>query len=168
MGSHLRSLQPMRYVAIDLGDKRTGLAVGDSVTGLVSPLEVLEVPLAGDGGGSLLKAISNAIVEQMGPAGRGRGGLVIGLPLNMDGTEGPAAKRIREFGVRLAEATGRAVAYQDERLTSADADWATSQSGLTRGQKKARRDALAASAILRDFLAALTPRPGNEPGPKES
>ena len=125
--------------------------MGDTVTGLVSPLDVLEVPVARNAGGDLLAAIGKAV------AGQGPMALVIGLPYNMDGTEGPRAKSVREFADRIAKATGLPVRFQDERLTSADADWTMAQSGLTHGQKKARRDALAAAAILRDYLQPLSP-----------
>jgi putative Holliday junction resolvase len=80
-------------------------------------------------------------------------GIVIGLPLNMDdASEGPQAKKVRVFGERVASMTGLEVRYQDERLTSVQADWKMSQSGLTHKQKKSRRDALAAAAVLEEFL----------------
>lgn len=139
----------MRYLCIDLGDKRTGIAVGDDVTRLATPVEVLEVPVATNGGEALLAAISKAIDEQIGP---GAGELVFGLPLNMDDTEGPRAKIVRAFAARVGERTKRVVHFHDERLSSASADWTMSRSGLTHQQKKQRRDALAAAAILRDFL----------------
>lgn len=144
----------MRYLAIDLGDKRTGLAVGDSVTRLVSPCEVVETPIANAGGAELLTALRRAAVEHLGEAvpNRNAGELVVGLPINMDGTEGQRAKLVRAFAARIAETTGRAVHFQDERLSSADADWSMARSGMTHKQKKQRRDALAAAAILRDFL----------------
>lgn len=141
----------MRYLCIDLGDKRTGLAVGDAVTGLASPAGVLEVPVGANAGAELQRAIVKAI-HQHGP-----GALVLGLPLNMDDTEGPRAKLVRAWGVRIGTLTGLKVHYQDERLTSADADWQMARSGLTRGQKKAKRDALAAATILRDFLSTIPP-----------
>jgi len=145
----------MRYLAIDLGDKRTGLAVGDSITGVAVPLDVLEVPASERAGVALLDALAAAITNQLGTS---PGELVLGLPLNMDGTDSPRAKLARDFAVRLAERTGRVVHLHDERLSSAAADWTMSQSGLTHAQKKARRDALAAAAVLTDFLKTL-PRP---------
>ena len=148
----------MRYLAIDLGDRRTGLAVGDSVTGLASPLAVLEVPVADAGGAALLDAIARAVEEQIGA---GQGEFVVGLPINMDGTEGSRAKLVREFAARIGERCGRAVHFQDERLTSSEADWSMARSGMTRKQKKQRRDALAAAAILRDFLNGLRAPPGD-------
>lgn len=146
----------MRYLAIDLGDKRTGLALGDRETGLVSPLEVVECPIGADGGKLLLDRLAAAIQTHLGAAIASRADtLVIGLPLNMDGSEGPQAKKARTFGELLAQRTGRIVIYHDERLTSVEADWSMSRSGMTRGQKKQKRDALAAAAILRDYFGAL-------------
>ena len=148
-----------RYIAFDLGNKRTGIATGDSVTGLAGPVGVIEVPLEDRGGAALLEAIALAVEDALGVRNAFRGGgdgeVVVGLPVNMDGTEGPRATAVRAFAGRIAERTGRVVHLHDERLTTADADWALARSGLTHKQKKERRDALAAAAILRDFLAGL-------------
>lgn len=145
----------MRYIAIDLGDARTGLAMGDAVTRIVSPLDVIECPRQQCGGDALLDLLERALDQAVSRHARCE--LVLGLPLNMDGTEGPRSKLVRQFAVKLAERTGRTVHFQDERLTSSEADWSMAQSGMTHGQKKQRRDALAAAAILRDFLNNLTP-----------
>ncbi|MDX2118728.1 MAG: Holliday junction resolvase RuvX [Planctomycetota bacterium] len=175
----------MRYVAIDLGDKRTGLAVGDAMTRLATPLEVLEVPIDRNGGDALLDAIERAVVAQLGrtsgaadgagvaggatpDAAAARGGfgggsftrgsageLVVGLPMNMDGSEGQRAKLVRAFAARIGARTGRVIHFFDERLTSADADWAMARTGMTHKQKKERRDAIAAAVILRGFLDSL-------------
>jgi putative holliday junction resolvase len=142
----------MRYLAVDLGDARTGLAVGDDLTRIVSPLDVVECPTALCGGEALLDLIVKALDRVASP--RAACEIVVGLPMNMDGTEGPRAKIVRAFADRLAARTGRRVHLQDERLTSSDADWSMARSGLTRKEKKQRRDALAAAAILRDFLGA--------------
>jgi putative Holliday junction resolvase len=151
----------MRYMALDLGDKRTGVAVGDSITGLATPVEVLQVPVSERGGAALLEAIGRAVEEHIGRGGQ----LVVGLPLNMDGTEGARAKAVRALAERIGAATGCAVHFQDERLTSASAEWSLARSGLTHRQKKERRDAVAAAAILSDFLAARSRQPGSaEPG----
>lgn len=141
--------QTTRYLAVDLGDKRTGLAVGESGLGVVTPIEVIEIPAARRE--DLLAAIARAALAHKPDA------LVIGIPLNMDGTSGPAAVKAREFGSALAAALSLPVHEQDERLTSADADWAMAGSGLTHKKKKARRDALAAAAILRDYLSRTEP-----------
>lgn len=157
----------MRYVAVDLGDRRTGIAVGDRVTGIVSPVRVIEIPADRGGGADLLEAVAREVAEHLGPPGMvgagwsAAGEVVLGLPVHMDGTEGPRAKMVRAWGERLAGRCGVVVRLQDERLSSAEAEWELAGSGLTRGQKKRRRDALAAAAILRDYLAGLAPAEGD-------
>lgn len=137
----------MRYLAIDLGEKRTGVAVGDDVTGLATPVDVVVTASEAERLAQLLK-----LIDEHGPAA-----LVLGLPLNMDGSEGPAAKRARAFADLLAKRSGLPVHAVDERLSSEAANHQMAQSGLTHKQKKARRDALAAAVILRDFLASRGP-----------
>jgi putative Holliday junction resolvase len=133
----------MRFLAVDLGAKRTGLAFGDDETRIATPLEVLEIPP----GPRLLEAIA-AVARTERPDA-----IVVGLPLNMDGSEGPAAAAARAFGASLAAASGTAVRFHDERLTSraAEGDLA----GLyTRKGRKRRLDAVAAARILQGYLAA--------------
>ncbi len=144
----------VRFLAIDLGDKRTGIAVGDAITGLALPVDVLEVPVTANAGKDLLTAIG-AMVKDHGPSA-----LVVGLPLNMDGTEGQRAKLVRDWAARIGAATGLPIHLQDERLTSSQADWLMARSGMTHGQKKAKRDAIAAAAILNDFLKSRSGEPG--------
>ena len=133
----------MRYLAVDLGAKRTGLAAGDDVVGLVQPVEVVQVPR----GPALLDALARA-VDRHGPDA-----LVVGLPLNMDGTEGGATADVRTFGAALAERVKLPVHYHDERLSSFEADQRMARSGRTHREKKELRDALAACAILESWLA---------------
>ena len=142
----------VRYLAIDLGDKRTGLALGDSQTRLALPAEVLEVPLAQAGGETLLAAIVAAIDRLVGASAACE--LVVGVPL-IEGEETPRSKLVRAFAGRLASRAGRKVHFQDEALTSTAADWSMARSGLTHKQKKERRDALAAAEFLGDFLTQL-------------
>lgn len=134
----------MRYLAIDLGHKRTGLAVGDDVLRIASPVAVIE---SADEA-TRVAAIERAIAEH------GPGALVLGLPLNADGSEGPAAKAARAWAGQLQQRTGLPVHLADERHSSDDADAQMARTGLTRGQKKSRRDALAAAVILQQFLDA--------------
>lgn len=146
----------MRYLCIDLGDKRTGLAISDSITRIVSPLDVLEVPIADRNGDALLEALLAAILTNFSPAAPLE--IIFGLPLNMtDASEGPRAKLVRSFAARLESrlTPRREVRFHDERLSSVAADWQMAQSGLTHKQKKTRRDALAAAAILTDYLTTL-------------
>lgn len=134
----------MNYLAIDLGDKRTGIAVGDDELKLVHPITVLEIPI----GDLLLDAIVKLVEEH------GANELVLGLPVNMDGSVGQRAKLTKTFGITLQELTTLHVHYQDERLTSAAAEERLHQSGKTYQQKKNIRDAIAAAEILTDFLQA--------------
>lgn len=144
----------MRFLSIDLGDKRTGLAVGDDLTGVVTPLHTLQVPITERAGDALLDALTRAIDEQFSP--HSAAALVVGLPYNMDGTEGPRAALVRDFAARLAARLNppRDLHFHDERLTTAEADWQMSRSGRTRAEKKNLRDSLAAAALLRDFLSS--------------
>ena len=94
---------------------------------------------------------------------------MVGWPLNMDGTEGPQGRLAREMAADLARRTGLDVRLFDERLTSFAADKALAGT-YTRKQKKARQDAVAAAALLGDFLAAdgpaVAPRPADAQPPK--
>ena len=164
----------MRFVAIDLGDMRTGVAVGDLVTGIAAPVTVIECPIDRAGGNDLLRELVREIDDLIGrppsppspPSSSPRAALVVGLPLNMDSTEGPRAKLTRAWAKRLADATGWGVEFVDERLSSRAADAKLARSGLTYKQKKERRDAIAAAGILQAFLdqrrAASTP-PNSDP-----
>lgn len=136
---------PMRYLAIDLGDVRTGLAVGSDSLKIASPAGMVE----GKTDAMRIAGIKKAINEHWPDA------LVIGLPLNMDDSEGPRVTLVRAFAKELEKQVDLPVHLVDERLTSAAADEAMSQTGFTRGQKKARRDALAAAAILRNFFESM-------------
>ncbi|MEM1212888.1 MAG: Holliday junction resolvase RuvX [Planctomycetota bacterium] len=141
----------MRYLSIDLGQRRTGLALGDDITGLATPWRVIETGSERERWTRLCRAI-----EEESP-----GVVVVGLPLNMDGSEGPAAAASRALADRLKCEQGQRVELQDERLTSAHANDLMARTGLTHKQKKARRDALAAAAILQRFLDSLRPEGGS-------
>ena len=132
----------MQYLAIDPGDKRTGLAVGDDRTGIVSPAGVIETSKPAQ----RLLMIERAITEHRPDE------LVLGLALNMDASEGPGAKKARQLAQQITERTGLPIHLVDERLTSELADQWMSGSSLTHKAKKKRRDALAAMAILKRFL----------------
>ncbi len=145
----------MRYLCIDLGDKRTGLAVGDDVTNLTTPVGVLEVGRTANQGRQLIDAIAGAIDEHLGPGDE----LVLGLPLHMDGKESQRSTIVRAFAGALEARTARKVHLHDERLSSVQANWDMAQTGMTRKQKKHKRDALAAAAILDDFLRSRARSP---------
>lgn len=125
---------------MDYGRKRTGLAVCDEGETMASPLAVVE------GTTGLIERIKQTIAREK------VGAIVLGLPLNMDGTEGPQAAEVRTFGGLLHQRLGVAVEFFDERLSSFDAEGKLGEMDLTRGKKKKRLDAIAAAAFLQAFL----------------
>ena len=129
----------VRYLALDLGTKRTGIAVGDDETGSAMPVAVIETPDEA----ALLAAIDNQIQEH------GPDAIVVGLPLNMDGTEGTPAEAARALAERIAAHTTLPVHVQDERLTSDAARRRMAETGPVRGR---RDDAIAAAIILEEYL----------------
>ena len=132
----------MRILAVDLGDVRTGLAAGEDLTGTVQPLEVI---VERDPERRFEKIVS--ATDAFGPDL-----VLIGLPINMDDTEGPRAVAARAFGARVADRTGLRVEFHDERLSSFEADEKLKGSGLTHKGKKKIQDAIAAANILEDWL----------------
>ena len=134
----------MRYLAIDNGRKRMGLAICDRDEMIVSPLCQLDViPGRVDQLIDQLKQIveENEIDE-----------VVLGLPIHMDDSESEQSMRARAFGKALTQRIGIELHLQDERLSSVAADEMLAESGLTNKKRKARRDMLAACDILRSFL----------------
>jgi putative Holliday junction resolvase len=129
----------MRYLAIDYGLKRTGLAICDQGESIASPLKVVTESKR------LVEAIINIADEEEAEA------VVIGLAFNMDDSEGPQAKLVRQFAETLGDQTSLPIHFQDERLSSFDAEGKLA--GLyTRKKKKGRLDAVAAASILQSFL----------------
>ena len=130
----------MKYLAIDYGAKRIGLAMCDPDEIIVSPYAVVEndsrVP------DRILEIVHKQQIQA----------LVIGLPLNMDGTEGPQAALVKDFAAELTDRTDVPVHLQDERLTSFGAYHKLTPAELTRKRKKQRLDAVAAAEILKMFL----------------
>jgi putative Holliday junction resolvase len=131
-------------MAIDYGDARTGLAVSD-------PAGII----AGDSF-TIHERNANALARRIAEAARERGvtRLVVGLPLNMNGTEGPRAGKSRALAGRL-EAAGFEVALWDERLTTASAHHILNQTNTRGAKRKAAVDALAAALILEGYLRSL-------------
>ena len=80
--------------------------------------------------------------------------IVIGLPLALDGREGPSAQAAREFGALVEEATGATVRYHDERFTSVTAEHALISGGVKRKKRKQKRDQVAAAVMLQGYLDA--------------
>ncbi len=136
----------MRYLAIDYGNKRTGLAICDEAETIASPLAVIQ------GQKGLIQKIS-AIIENENVEA-----VVLGLPLNMDGSEGPQAELALKFGKQLQNHLKIPVLLHDERLSSFGAEEKLTSAQYTRKKKKKRLDAIAAAEILESFLQQNTPR----------
>jgi len=130
----------MRYLAIDYGAKRTGLAICDPAETVASPLAVIE------GQKDLLKRIADVVKAENVEA------VVLGLPLNMDDTAGSQAKLVFGFAEQLEKVLNVPVHFQDERLSTFDADEKLSAAEFSRKKKKKRLDAIAAAEILEAFL----------------
>jgi len=137
-----------RYLGIDYGTKRIGLAVGDPPSAPPAPLTTLASRgnVEDDARAVLGVAVQYDIAE-----------FVVGLPLNMDDSEGPQATLTRRFGDALARAAGLPVHYVDERLSSFAAEELLRPAELTRAKKKARADRVAAQVILQTFLDSRPP-----------
>jgi len=138
------------FIGIDYGSKRIGLAVGAEQAGLATPLTTLEVRAE-------LAEQVQAVIARTGDYDVDA--FVVGLPLNMDDTEGPQAQLVRSFGSALAQATGLPVHYWDERLSSVAAEELLQGADLTHAKKKRRRDRIAAQVILQEFLDSRSDRP---------
>jgi putative Holliday junction resolvase len=129
-------------IAFDHGHRRIGVAISDEGRRLATPMKTIEER---DPARALAAAMELIRTEEPTL-------IVVGLPLNMDGTEGPAAKAARDFATALSRRTDVPAEMWDERLSSFEADVLMSGTGLTRKKKKKRRDAIAAQRILTGFL----------------
>ncbi len=132
----------MIIMSVDLGKARTGIAVCDKTEFLASPYQVIHETYIE----KLLDKVSQCAAETKAEL------LVVGLPKNMDGTEGESAENARAFAQRLKEKTGLPVEMRDERGTTITAHNYLNTTD-TRGKKrKAVVDAVAATIILQDYL----------------
>ena len=130
----------MRILAIDYGKKRTGLAICDQAEKIASPLAVLQARA-----GLIRKILGYIENEDVGA-------VVVGLPLNMNGSEGTQVKQVRQFANELKKHIDLPLCFQDERLSSFEAGEKLSKTSLTRKKKRKRLDAIAAAGILQSFL----------------
>lgn len=132
----------MVILSVDYGDARTGIAACDALQMLASPVTVIHQPEKEP----LADEICRIAAEKKAQK------LVLGLPKNMDGSEGFRAQACREFAALLSEKSGLPVDFQDERLTTVSAHNALNLTN-TRGKKrKAVVDAVSAVIILEDYL----------------
>ena len=132
----------MRIMAIDYGDRRIGLAVSDERAILVGDAWTMNE-------WKPERAVKRIAEEA---AARNVGRLVLGLPKNMDGTEGPRAALSRELAAQLREATGLEVVLWDERRSSVEAHAILHANGRTEKDPRKTVDAVAASLMLEGYL----------------
>ena len=133
----------MRIMGVDYGDARTGIAVSDLLCSIVGKTTVIH---SRNPEKTLLEI--KKLVEE-----NGVGEIVIGLPKNMDGSEGPRAELCRSFAEQIKEATGLPVHFWDERRTTVEAHNILSAHNYHGKKRKDTVDAVAASLILEGYLA---------------
>lgn len=133
-----------RILGIDFGKKRIGVALSDPTGTLSSPLDVI------DNQGLEASALKLTELARSREAGE----FVVGLPLNMNASEGPSARAARRLAHKLEEISSLSVHLWDERLTSAAAERAMLQGNLSRSKRVKRIDKIAAQMILQSFLDA--------------
>lgn len=135
-----------RLLGLDVGTKTIGLAVSDSNCKVAVAIDTIRRTKFTTDIKQLKKIIEN----------RSIGGLVIGLPISMDGTEGPACQSIRQFGTNLINEIKIGIAFWDERLsTSAVQRFLTSEADVTRKRRAQIIDKLAATYILQGAIDSL-------------
>ena len=132
----------MILLGVDLGKARTGLALCDEGEILASPLVVIT------------EHNRDKLVEKIGQAARESQAkkLIVGLPKNMDGSEGESAQNAREIGALLEESTGLPVEFFDERGTTITAHGYLNETNVRGKKRKAVVDAVAAVVILQGYL----------------
>lgn len=149
---NLTDLRPLlgrdhRLLGLDWGSKRIGLALSDVRRMVASPFGTLP----------RVKLARNAVEIAAIARAQGAGGLVVGLPLQMDGSFGPAAQRVRDWTRDLSELVELPAALWDERLSSAAANrMLVEEADLTRRRRAAVVDRTSAALILQGALDALS------------
>ncbi|NCA92546.1 Holliday junction resolvase RuvX [bacterium] len=133
----------MRKIALDVGDVRIGIATSDPMGIIASGYETYTK--TNNEEKDFIYFSELAKQKQCDT-------FVIGLPINMDGTEGPRAIMVREFGEKLKKYTEIKVVFQDERLSTVSAEKALIEGGMRREQRKKVIDKVAASIILQSYL----------------
>lgn len=132
-------------MGLDPGTKTIGVAVSDPLRQVASPLETIRRTKFSKDAARLVEIAANRSIC----------GLVIGLPLNMDGSAGPRVQSVRAFARNLAEQLTLPVLFQDERLSSVAAERAMLEADMTRAKRAKAIDSIAASYILQGALDRL-------------
>lgn len=130
-----------RALGLDPGKRRIGVAVSDPSRTIASPLRFIDTKVA-----DVEQLLRDICAEYEVTV------VVVGLPLNLDGSEGASAKAARDLAEVVHEATGLEVQLQDERFTSVTAEAALIEGGVTRKSRKEKRDQVAAAVMLQSFL----------------
>ena len=134
-----------RLLGVDLGSKTIGLAVSDPNLRVASPITTLRrVKMAVN-----VREIADVMND------RDIGGLVIGLPLNMDGSEGPRAQATRDWSVDIAERLEIPIAFWDERMSTMAVERIMIEADMTRKRRAEKIDQAAAAYILQSALDAI-------------
>lgn len=144
----LRALLPRqtRLLGLDLGEKTIGLAISDPGLTIASPIDTIRRGKFTRDAETLIALIEDRKV----------GGLVIGLPLNMDGTEGPRCQSTRQFAVNFMEKLDIPIAFWDERLSTAAVQrLLTDEADMTRKRRGEVVDKMAAAYILQGAMDSL-------------
>jgi len=138
-----RAVPPGRPIAgLDLGTKTIGVAISDRLLGSATPVETLKRAKFGADAARLLELLG----------GRESGGVVLGLPRNMDGTEGPRAQSARAFARNLERLTDLPMTFWDERLSTVAAERALIEADASRARRAEVIDKVAAAYILQGAL----------------
>ncbi|MDD4316135.1 MAG: Holliday junction resolvase RuvX [Clostridia bacterium] len=143
----------MRKIAFDVGDVRIGIATSDPTGIIASGYETFTRTKSLD---KDMKYLASVVKERQCDE------IIIGLPLNMDGTEGRRVEIVREFGEKFKKYVGIDVLYQDERLSTVSAEKALIESGMRRDKRKTVIDKVAASIILQSYLDKINTRSKNK------
>lgn len=146
VGSVAAALGPgQRLLGLDLGEKTIGMALSDSGFVIASPVGTIRRRKFTEDAAELLRLVDD----------RNVGGLVIGLPINMDGTEGPRCQSSRQFAANLSALRDLPIAFWDERLSTSAVERAMIAADLSRKKRAKRVDTAAAAYILQGALDAL-------------
>jgi putative Holliday junction resolvase len=142
---------PKRLLGLDLGSKTIGLALSDTTWAIASPLETIRRRKFSKDADRLFEVIEEHDV----------GGLVLGLPINMDGSEGPRCQSTRAFADNMTARRDLAITFQDERLSTAAVQrMLIDEMDSTRKRRAALVDKLAAAYILQGLLDRLNMEQG--------
>lgn len=133
----------MTWIGLDLGQRRVGVAVSDPLGSFAMPHATLEIPRGGEF--PILALLD--LVERSGARG-----IVVGLPMRLDGTLGPEAEAAEQFAAYLRTKVSMEVVMWDERLSSVEAERLLEEAGVRSKRRRAITDRVAAAVVLQSFL----------------